>query len=306
MKDFLSRNLTPKLLAVLVALIVWIFVMNEQNPPTEGSFQVALSRQNAAENIMVSEAPETVRIKVRGLRNAVAGAGGKDFRATVDLNELAAGQYTLPVTVTLPAGFELVEVNPAKVNVKLEAMRTRKLTVQVNLVGPTAGDLLLDKVAAQPADVTIAGPRGLVDSVSKAVASVQVKNGAADFTAELPVVLLGADGKEIKGLQPSPAKVTVTGTLQPGTVTRQLEVKTVLAGSLPEGILLRKVFTEPAKLELKGPKDLVEKMDAVLTEPIYLTGITKDTTKEVALQLKEGIVASRKTVMVRITVGQGR
>ena len=35
-------------------------------------------------------------------------------------------------------------------------------------------------------------------------------------------------------------------------------------------------------------------MDAVLTEPIYLTGITKDTTKEVALQLKEGIVASRK------------
>ena len=306
MRGFLSRNLTPKLLAVLVALIVWIFVMNEQNPPTEGSFQVQLSKQHMAENIMVTEAPETVRIKVRALRNAIAGAAGKDFRATVDLSDLKAGQFSLPVAVTLPTGFELVEVNPDKVRVKLEAMRTRQLAVEVRLVGPTAADMVIDKAQVQPATVTIAGPRGLVDAVAKAVASVQVRNGAPDFSAESRVILLGADGKELKALQADPLQVMVTGTLQPGTVTRLLEVKTVLTGNLPEGILLKKVFTEPAKLELKGPKDLLEKMEAVYTEPISLNGITKDVTKEVVLLLKPEITAARKTVMVRITVGQGR
>ena len=43
MNYFLGRNLLPKLLAVLVALILWVFVMNEQNPPVEGTFQVSLT-----------------------------------------------------------------------------------------------------------------------------------------------------------------------------------------------------------------------------------------------------------------------
>ena len=74
MNDFMGRNLLPKLLAVLVALIIWVFVMNEQNPPLEGTFQVALGSSNVAEDMIVVEAPPTVRVKVRGLRNAIAGA----------------------------------------------------------------------------------------------------------------------------------------------------------------------------------------------------------------------------------------
>ena len=306
MKAFLSRNLTPKLLAVLVALTVWVFVMNEQNPTVEGAFQVSLARQNLAENVMVTDAPDSVRVKIRGLRNAVGTAAGKDFKAVVDLQDLGAGQHSLPVSVTLPGGFELVEVSPVKALVKLEAVRSRQFAVEVRLTGSPAGEMVLGKTTVQPATVTIAGPRSMVESVDKVIAPVAVRNGVPDFSTESRLILLGADGKELKGLQAEPGKVTVSGTLQPGTVTRLIEVKTVLTGNLPEGTLLRKVFTEPAKVELKGPKEILDKMDAVFTEPISLNGITKDTTKEVALQLKDGIIVARKTVMVRITVGQGR
>jgi len=306
MKVSLSRNLTPKLLAVLVALIVWVFVMNEQNPSTEGSFQVNLTRQNLAENVMVAEAPETVRIKVRGLRNAVGGASSKDFKAVVDFKELAAGQYSLPVSVALPGGLELVEVVPDKVPVKLEAVRTRQFAVEASLTGPLTGEMVLGKTTVQPVMVSIAGPRSLVDNIDKVIAPIAIREGTPEFSTESRLLLLGADGKELKGLQAEPAKVTVTGMLQPGNVTRLVEVKTVLTGNLPEGTLLRKVFTEPAKVELKGPKELLDKMEAVFTEPVSLNGITKDTTKEVLLQLKDGITVARKTVMIRITVGQGR
>ena len=82
-------------------------------------------------------------------------------------------------------------------------------------------------------------------------------------------------------------------------------MKTVLTGNLPEGVLLRRVFTEPAKVELRGPKAILDRLTAVSTEPVALTGITKDVTREVPLQLQPGITVARKTVMVRITVGQG-
>ena len=63
MNYFVGRNLVPKLLAVLVALVIWVFVMNEQNPPLDGTFQVALSSRNLAEDMLVVEAPTTVRSK---------------------------------------------------------------------------------------------------------------------------------------------------------------------------------------------------------------------------------------------------
>lgn len=306
MKYFLGRNLMPKLLAVLVALIVWVFVMNEQNPPVEGAFQVVLGSQGLAENLTVIEAPENVRVKVRGLRNAVGGAAAKDFRAAVDLKSLAAGQHNLPVSVTLPSGFELLEVIPDKVPIKIDAVRSRKIAVEVRLTGPVVGEMILGKVAASPAAVTISGPRSLVDAVDKVVAPVELREKALEFSVESKLILLGADGKELKTLQPNPTKVSVSGTLQPSTITRLIEVKPVLTGNLPEGTMLRKVFSEPLKIEVKGPKEVVDKIDSIFTDPISLNGIVKDTTKEVPIQLKDGVTADRKTIVIRITVGQGR
>ena len=102
-----------------------------------------------------------------------------------------------------------------------------------------------------------------------------------------------------------PSQVNVSGTLDSGTISRTIDVKTILSGNLPDGVLLRKVFTEPVKVEIKGPKDIIDKINVVNTEPGSLTGITKDVTKEVTLQLPSTVTINRKTVMVRITVGQG-
>lgn len=305
MNYFLGRNLLPKLLAVLVALIVWIFVMNEQNPPVDGTFQVTLATRNLSEKMVVMEVPETVRVKVRGLRNAVAGAAGRDFRASIDLKGLAAGQYNVPVTIALPTGYELVEVTPDKAPVRIEAVQSRQFTVEPRLTGPVVGQQTLGKVEVKPAAITIVGPQSILDSIEKVLAPVEIRARTPAFSINAKVFLVGVEGAELKSLKLDTEQVNVSGVLEPGTVNRVVDVKTMLTGNLPEGILLRKVFTEPAKVELRGPKEVLDQINSVMTEPIALTGITKDVTKEVALQLQPGIAVPRKTVMVRITVGQG-
>ena len=305
MNDFMGRNLLPKLLAVLVALIIWVFVMNEQNPPLEGTFQVALGSSNVAEDMIVVEAPPTVRVKVRGLRNAIAGAAGKDFKATVDIKGLAAGQYNLPITVTAPSGYEVVEVIPDKAAIKLDAVRSRRFSVEARLSGPMVGELVLGQVEVKPAAVMITGPQSLLNEVDKVVAPVEIRGRTPAFSQDARLVLLNAEGHEIKSLKAEPAQVSVSGNLESGTVSRQVEVKTVLSGNLPAGTLLRRVFTEPAKIEIKGPKEIVDRIGSVATAPISLEGITKDVTREVPLQLQPGLTVVKGTVMVRITVGQG-
>lgn len=305
MNYFLGRNLLPKLLAVLIALILWTFVMNEQNPPVEGTFQVSLSRINLSEKMVVLEAPEMVRVKVRGLRNAIAGAAARDFRATVDLKGMATGQYKLPVSVVLPSGYEIVELVPDKVTIAIEAVRSRQFTIEPHLTGPVVGQMTFGKVEVRPAVTTISGPQSVLDSIEKVLASVEIKDQAPVFSMNAKLILQGLDEKELKALTVEPSQVNVTGNLESGTVSRTVEVKTVLTGNLPDGVLLRKIFTEPMKIEVKGSNEVLDKISAVMTEPVYLTGITKDTTKEVPLQLQPGVTADRKTVTVRITVGQG-
>ena len=163
MNYFLGRNLLPKLLAILAALILWIFVMNEQNPPVEATFQVSLSSRNLSGKMIVMEAPESVRVKVRGLRNAIAGAAGRNFQAYVDLKGLSPGQYDLPVAVALPTGYELLEVVPTKVNVKIEAVQSREFPVEPRLTGPIVGQMTLGKVELVPKTVTITGPQSMLD-----------------------------------------------------------------------------------------------------------------------------------------------
>jgi YbbR domain-containing protein len=305
MNYFLGRNLVPKLLAVLVALVIWVFVMNEQNPPLEGTFQVALSSRNLTEDMLVVEAPTTVRVKVRGLRNAIAGASGKDFKATVDVKGLAAGQYNLPISVVAPSGYEVVEVIPDKAAIKLDAVRSRRFRIEARLSGPMVGEMVLGQVEINPDSVMITGPQSQLDIVEKVVAPVEIRGRTPAFSQDARLVLLNAEGNEIKNLKVEPSKVAVVGNLEPGSVSRQVEVKTVLSGNLPTGVLLRRVFTEPAKIEIKGPKEIVDPISAVSTAPISLEGITKDVTREIPLQLQPGLTVLKKTVMVRITVGQG-
>ena len=305
MNYFLGRNLLPKLLAILVALILWIFVMNEQNPPVEGTFQVSLTNRNLSGKLVVMEAPETVRVKVRGLRNAIAGAAGRNFQAYVDLKGLAPGQYNLPVLVQLPPGYELVEVVPDKVDIILEAVQSRQFPVEPRLTGPIVGQMTLGKVEITPKVVTITGPQSILDSIGKVLAPVEIRDRTPAFAQDAKLFIAGIDGNELKTLKVEPTQVKVSGVLEPGTITKTVDVKTVLTGNLPEGVLLRRVFTEPAKVELRGPKEILDRLTAVSTEPVPLAGITKDVTREVPLQLQPGITVARKTVMVRITVGQG-
>lgn len=305
MNYFLGRNLLPKLLAILVALILWIFVMNEQNPPVEGTFQVSLASRNLSGKMVVMEAPESVRIKVRGLRNAIAGAAGRNFQAYVDLKGLTPGQYDLPVSVQLPTGYELVEVVPGKVSVTLEALQSRQFPVEPRLTGPVVGQMTLGKVEITPKTVTITGPQSVLDSVGKVLAPVEIRDRTPAFALDAKLFIAGVDGNELKTLKVEPAQVKISGVLEPGTIAKTVDVKTVLTGNLPDGVLLRRVFTEPAKVELRGPKAILDRLTAVSTEPVALTGITRDVTREVPLQLQPGITVARKTVMVRITVGQG-
>ena len=66
-----KENILARIISILIACGLWIYVMTDQNPIIERSVEVQLKQVNLPENMMVFNAPDRVTVKVRGSRSLV-------------------------------------------------------------------------------------------------------------------------------------------------------------------------------------------------------------------------------------------
>lgn len=299
-----AKNIAPKIFAIILAIVLWLYVMNEQNPPIESSFSIPLEVRNAATSYVINDVPDTVRIKIRGPRSIVAGVLNGDLRAYIDVKGLGEGRHTVKVVAAVPSSLELVEITPDKLPLVIDATVSKQLPVEVRVDGAPAKGILTGKVAAANQQVTLEGPKSLVSAVGKVVAPVDLTGKSADFTADARLVPVNQQGKEIEGLTIYPEKTQVSVSLTP-IAKKMLDVKLVTQGTLPDGLVIKGIVAQPEKVEVSetaAGKDS-SKVEVVYTEPVSLTDIRQDTTREVRLLLPEGLTVTPATIKVTIKVG---
>jgi len=300
-----QKNMAAKILALIMAVIIWMYVMNEQNPPLEVSFSIPLEIQNLTTPYMVAEAPETVRVKVRGLRKVVAFVSSADIKAYLDLRGVSEGRQTVKVHVVIPPNLELAEVNPDQTMVRIDTTAARQIPVEIHYSGAVVAGAMVGQALAAPVQVAVQGPKSLVDTVDRVVATVDLNTKNADFTTEAALKALSRDGKLVEGVSFNPSKVAIAVTMSKVSNKKTVEIKPQTYGDLGSGFVLKRIAAEPETVEVQGPSQELEKIDAIYTVPINLSGLTKDSNPEVKLQLKEGITASQTAVVVHIYLAVG-
>jgi len=94
-------------------VLVKITVQGTPVSTTNSNLSVNITSINLGENLKAEITPSSTAVVVSGAANVSADA----LKATVDLNNLKEGTYTLPVNLTLPSGVNKVSQTPEKVNV---------------------------------------------------------------------------------------------------------------------------------------------------------------------------------------------
>lgn len=300
-----TKNIAPKVFAIILAIVLWLYVMNEQNPPIESSFTIPLEVRNIATSYVVVDAPDTVRVKIRGPRSIVAGVLNQDLKAYIDGKGLTEGRHSVKVNAALPLSLELVEINPDKIQLRLDTTISRQVPVEVRLSGTPAKGAVVGKVTASHDQVTLEGPKNLVATVEKVIAVADLSGKNADFTVGAKLVPVNREGKEVEGLTIYPDKTGVVIGLTAGIIKKVLDVKPVTQGELPPGLVIKSIITQPDKVEVREtvPGKGLDKLETIFTEPVNLSDISKDTDKEVKLVLQEGLTGTPGTVIVNIRVG---
>lgn len=303
-RNFFRRNLPGKILALIAAIIMWGYVMNEENPAVNATYTVPISVVNAPEGYNLDMNIKEVGLKVRASRALVASVHDADFKAVIDLAGNTEGEYEERIKVVVPQGFELLEMSDESVKVSMESLIAHGVPVDIVVNGRPAEDMTVGMVKPAQDYVNVYGPRHLVESIVKASGRIKLSDNTSDFTMRVKLVAMDGAGNLINNLSVLPEEIDVTVQLVPGMGKKIVTVKPKVNGILPEGCRLGGVTVEPAQVELSGPVRLLSDINSLDTAPVSLAGMAESTSVEVGLALPEGVTAAKETVRVDVKVNK--
>lgn len=302
LQNLFRKNLPVKILALIAAIIMWGYVMNEENPSVNGRYTVPVEIVNAPEGYDVNMGVREVTLKVRAPRSLMAAAHESDFKAVIDLSGDTEGEYDEKIRTVIPQGFELLGMSDDTVHVTMEALIAHGVPVDIVVNGKAAQGMALGDIKPAQQYVNVYGPRHLVDSIAKASGKIRLADNNSDFTMRVKLTAVTADGENINDLAVLPGELDVTVQLVPGEGKKIVPVKPAVNGILPEGYVLGEVTVQPNQVEVAGANKTLADIKSVDTVPVSLHGVTSTLDKDVELSLPEGIASTVKKVTLHIVI----
>jgi len=311
----LVHNASLAVLSLALALSVWLYVNDAQNPRQTDfvSGSVPITIVNVPAGRAVSTLSDTaVSVRVSAPKNVFDDLTADDFTATLDLSAANARQVRRPVRVE-PKNrrVHVVEVAPASVEVTLENVTSRTVPVQVRTLGAPPAGFDLTSSSAEPTSVTVSGPESLVQGVTAACAEINLANLRLSIEQSVILKAQGSHCGDIAGVSLSPEDAKVSVTITQTVFTRAFVVNPLVRGQPATGYSITAVSVEPPLVQVSAPLDVLSSIDAVrgvTTEEVNIAGAKaaeggpSDVTRVVKLQLPPGATASREDVTVRVTI----
>lgn len=159
-----------KLLALVITLTLW-FAVTGLSTPTTKRLTIPLNL-NISSNAQVTNAPQQeVDIEIIGDKRKVEQINRADLLASIDLTEVQPGDRVIPLTpetvfVALPQGVKLVEVQPSRIAVKLEAVEEKDVEVRVDTSGAPATGFEIYTTSVLPQKIRVRGPASIVSMLT--------------------------------------------------------------------------------------------------------------------------------------------
>ena len=182
-----------KLTALVITFALWFGVTGLSTPITK-RFTIPLAPSIATNVEIVNSPREEVEIIVSGDKRRVDQISQNDLVATLDLRDVAPGDWVVPlspetISVTLPQGIKLIEVQPSRIPINLETVEEKDIEVKVILSGNLAHGFEVYGANVLPARIRVRGPASFIKTLEHVETDpVDIQGRERDFTArQVPV-----------------------------------------------------------------------------------------------------------------------
>ncbi len=263
-RDSITNNLGYRLVALFLALVLWVFVQSEQRVETRAR---AVVRWVLPEGMALVEPPvESVTLTVEGVQAIVRTLRQRELGIEIDLSKAREGDVAIDLAQKtiegLPQQLHVLSVAPSQVRVTLDRVLRRKVGVSPNPVGKVADGYRVIDVSVSPQRGELVGPVSIlkdVDSVTTEEVDVGGLREDADFTVGLALrkgIAVAGKGQAF----------TVHVDVEPIVTERRFEGVPVL---VRDGAYV--ASTQSVAVQLAGPEEELSNIDAgVVSVMVYL------------------------------------
>ena len=318
-KGFLSvlKVIPTAILALLLAVTVWIVAMMQKDPTEERRFTntVTVEVRGLGEGlVMTNVLPETVSILMRAPVSTWATILNQRIGATavIDVTDLEAGEHIVPIKIELPvAPIQITSYVPLTAKVVLEKYETRTYDIVVNEVGIIPAAFKAEDPVLEPASVDISGPVSQLDQIDIVRVVLDVDNAKETISRALTPAAVNENGTVIaSGLKYSTDKIKVTKEITLRGGYRVLVVKVRTTGTTPRGYVLDGLTVNPAVATIYSSDEAqIESLPGFIeTDLINLDDFSEEETVKVGLMVPEGatLVGDQAVdVTVRVSAVEG-
>lgn len=305
MKKAKISNLTYKIIAVVLALLLWFYVYLSDNPITEQVFNVPLQPLQLGQGLVMVDSNVSVQIRVQGQKQVLERAELRDISAYINLSNLEAGEHDLKVYVTLPDSLQQVSVNPANVTVRLEPTQSKRVPVEFVIEKTLLrSDYIMLEPHLEPAEIIVFGPSAYLDEVGSAFVSLDLSEATESLVVSLPVQLRDNLGEVInRNLELEPQTVQVFVPVVGAQPERMLPVNVPILGAPAPGYLVSRLVTQPSVVRAFGDMQALLDLKTLETMAIDITDAKGNISRQTELVLPGGItVADNRNIQVEIMI----
>lgn len=327
MKRKLTDNIPLKIMSLLVGFLVWLIVVNIDNPIVALSYlvtDVEVINEAYAEDdgkmVMLDEEGNSVRVYITAERKTLARITASDIKAVADLQQavsLETDPVMVPITATcpgIPPGS--IRVTPQNLSIHLEEMDTKEFMVSINREGKAGRGYEIGSQSVSPEKVKITGPKSLINKIDTVSVNVNVDGMTENRTEAATLSIVDKNQDKMSDSMnylkiDNDGRVTVTTRLW--RVRTDVKLSAGYVGEPEEGYAVDRVATVPETISVAGSDEALEvlrqegNMIVIPDDSVDISGKSKDVESKIGLtefladNLKL-VSGSSEDVLVRVSI----
>lgn len=243
MKKFLTNNIGLKILSVVAAFVLWMVVVNVDDPvvsrtytgiPVEVVNGDAILKEGKTYEIM--DGSDSISVIVSAKRSVIEQMSRDYIRATADMKDMTF-MDTVPIevrTVRFSDRIEAISARTKNLKVLVENLSKKQMVINVVANGNVNAGYLLGSIKPDVNVVMVSGPESAVGMVSEARAEIDVTGMDSDMSTTAAVHLYDINGEMITSplIESSVSKVHVDAQI---LETKDVDILPVVSGTAADG-----------------------------------------------------------------------
>lgn len=304
MIKIVTNNLGVKILALLLALGLWVFVAASTNNIVQFPGSIPIKAINTpGGNVAIYDTKE-VSVKIVADSAVWKQLTSDNFSAFVDLNGLSAGIHDVKViaNANLP-NIQIVDIAPANIMVRIEPVVNKTVNINAIYTGQVADGRTVGGADFTPDQVNISGPKSLVELITTATAEIKLSGQSADFAQDITLKVLNDKNEKISDVTINPSSAKAAVKIVKAGNNKTVGVKVTTSGFPASGYFVSNITADPATVDIIGQDSILSQTQFIETQPIDLSNQSDTLIKTVSLTLPSGLSLQKDSSQrVKVTI----